>query len=421
MRAVQALRDPGHLHPGHPAAPAHQVRPDRAGDRAGAAARRDRRAVHDPRRRERAAGRLVSDELAAVVKEFGAERRTTLIDGDLKEVLAASAPAGPAGGGRRPVPGDPLRDRAGRPYRGRVRGGGRGAPAQRPGQARRRPGRGALHRPRPGAAGDQRRAGRSRPTCCRCRCCPSRPARCRCAAGCPPPSWCRCEPGETVVGLAPLGEPGGGLAGPGAGHPAGRGEGLRAGVAGPLRRVRGDRAAGRRRGGRGDLAHRRHRDARVRHLGRVAAAVRRRAGPPAGPQGRRHGRHQPAPPGAEVVFFGAVRTDDPEHGEPMVVTSTGRDGQGHAVRGRTRRRGGRPAACGPTGSSRARPDWRWPGSGRARSGRPAPASRSSCRTENRRRDGSGFAGAARPGGGRPPDRTRLTVTTGRTGPYHYAR
>src|SRR6185312_3597039 len=32
---------------------------------------------------------------AAVVKQFATERRTTLIDGDLKEVLAASAPAGP--------------------------------------------------------------------------------------------------------------------------------------------------------------------------------------------------------------------------------------------------------------------------------------------------------------------------------------
>lgn len=39
--------------------------------------------------------KVVSDELAAVVKEFASERRTTLIDGDLKEVLAASAPAGP--------------------------------------------------------------------------------------------------------------------------------------------------------------------------------------------------------------------------------------------------------------------------------------------------------------------------------------
>ncbi|NMO51258.1 DNA topoisomerase 4 subunit A [Actinoplanes sp. TBRC 11911] len=38
---------------------------------------------------------VVSDELASVAAEFGAARRTTLIDGDLKEVLAASAPAGP--------------------------------------------------------------------------------------------------------------------------------------------------------------------------------------------------------------------------------------------------------------------------------------------------------------------------------------
>ncbi|WP_430780012.1 DNA gyrase/topoisomerase IV subunit A [Actinoplanes sp. G11-F43] len=39
--------------------------------------------------------KVVSDELAAVTKQFGAARRTTLIDGDLKEVLAASVPAGP--------------------------------------------------------------------------------------------------------------------------------------------------------------------------------------------------------------------------------------------------------------------------------------------------------------------------------------
>ncbi len=38
--------------------------------------------------------KVVSDELAAVVKQFAAPRRTTLVDGDLKEVLAASAPAG---------------------------------------------------------------------------------------------------------------------------------------------------------------------------------------------------------------------------------------------------------------------------------------------------------------------------------------
>ncbi|UQU66979.1 DNA topoisomerase 4 subunit A [Couchioplanes caeruleus] len=38
---------------------------------------------------------VVSDELAEVAAEFATPRRTTLIDGDLKEVLAASAPAGP--------------------------------------------------------------------------------------------------------------------------------------------------------------------------------------------------------------------------------------------------------------------------------------------------------------------------------------
>ncbi len=29
------------------------------------------------------------------------------------------------------------------------------------------------------------------------------------------------------------------------------------------------------------------------------------------------------PAGARAVFFGAIRTDDAQHGEPMVVTSTG--------------------------------------------------------------------------------------------------
>jgi DNA gyrase subunit A len=38
---------------------------------------------------------VVSDELASVTADFDGARRTTLIDGDLKEVLAASAPAGP--------------------------------------------------------------------------------------------------------------------------------------------------------------------------------------------------------------------------------------------------------------------------------------------------------------------------------------
>ncbi|HEX4720980.1 MAG TPA: DNA topoisomerase (ATP-hydrolyzing) [Pseudonocardiaceae bacterium] len=39
--------------------------------------------------------KLVSDELAKVAKDLAGDRRTSLIDGDLKEVLAASKPAGP--------------------------------------------------------------------------------------------------------------------------------------------------------------------------------------------------------------------------------------------------------------------------------------------------------------------------------------
>ena len=51
---------------------------------------------------------------------------------------------------------------------------------------------------------------------------------------------------------------------------------------------------------------------------------------------------------AQAVFFGAIRTDDDEHGEPLVVTSTGHDGEGDAVRGVSgegpgdRRRAGAP-------------------------------------------------------------------------------
>ncbi|MGA6166263.1 DNA gyrase/topoisomerase IV subunit A [Amycolatopsis magusensis] len=39
--------------------------------------------------------KVVSTELGKIAKEFSSERRTALIDGDLKEVLAASKPAGP--------------------------------------------------------------------------------------------------------------------------------------------------------------------------------------------------------------------------------------------------------------------------------------------------------------------------------------
>src|SRR5205085_12139240 len=44
---------------------------------------------------EKVLKKVVSTELAKIAKELAVERRTSLIGGDLKEVLAASKPAGP--------------------------------------------------------------------------------------------------------------------------------------------------------------------------------------------------------------------------------------------------------------------------------------------------------------------------------------
>ena len=157
-------------------------------------------------------------------------------------MLAASAPAGPL-----EVADDPCQvilSATGLVARtaAESRGGVRGPAPQRPGQARRGPRGGALHRPRPGAAGDQ-------------------PGRAFKIDVLPLPvlpeqaGTVSLRGGMSASELVPLRAGGAGrrpgparradrrLAGPGAGHPAGRGEGLRAGVAGALRRVRGHHAS----------------------------------------------------------------------------------------------------------------------------------------------------------------------------------
>ena len=95
MSRVRAVRHPGHLHPGHPAAPAHpfdRIELETEQERLRAEIAELSRILDD----EDVLKKVVSDELAAVASASSAtERRTTLIDGDLKEVLAASAPAGP--------------------------------------------------------------------------------------------------------------------------------------------------------------------------------------------------------------------------------------------------------------------------------------------------------------------------------------
>jgi DNA gyrase subunit A len=94
--------------------------------------------------------------------------------------------------------------------------------------------------------------------------------------------------------------------------------------------------------------------------------------------------------GAETVFFGAVRTDDLQHGEPMVVTSTGPTVKvtpftQYPVKGRAT--GGVRAHRFLKGNSRLAVAWIGP--------RPAAATRAGdpveLPAEDNRRDGSGTA------------------------------
>ena len=131
-------------------------------------------------------------------------------------------------------------------------------------------------------------------------------------------------------------------------------------------------------------------DAQLLHF--AASAVR-----PAGPAGRRHGRHQ-ARAGARVVFFGAVRAGrrTPRRGRHRrrVLRRAARARRRARRRSRpsrsTRARAGPPAACGRTGSCAARTRSCWPGSAPPRPAPPAPQGRpSTCRRADQRRDGSG--------------------------------
>lgn len=245
---------------------------------------------------EKVLRKLVSDELAAVVKQFGVQRRTTLVDGDLKEVLAASVPAGPL-----EVADDPCQvilSATGLVAR-------TAAESEEAAEARRRSGRvkhdavrAVVHSTARGRVLLVTSAGRAfkidvlpLPVL------PEQSGTVSLRGGMSAAELAPLAPGETVVGLAPLG--------PSAEGSPGLALGTRQGVvkvcarlAGPLGRVRGDLVAGGRRGGRRVLADRRHRGVGVRLLGGVVAALPGVPGPSAGRQGRRDGRHQPPGGGA---------------------------------------------------------------------------------------------------------------------------
>ena len=265
--------------------------------------------------------KIVSDELAAVVKEFATERRTTLIDGDLKEVLAASVPAGPL-----EVADDPcqvilsatgLVARTAAESEEAVEG------SRRSGRAKHDAVAAVVHSTARGQVLLVTSSGRAFKTeVLPLPVLPQQAGTVSLRGGMAASELVPLRPGERVVGLAPLGDRDG--ASPGLAL------GTRQGVVkvcAPEWPVRADEF---------EVIGLRDDDEVVgatwltdgsETLAFVAsdASLLRFAATLVRPQGLRGGGMAGINLGADsrVLFFGAVRTDDAQHGEPMVVTSTG--------------------------------------------------------------------------------------------------
>ncbi|MEV0006422.1 DNA topoisomerase (ATP-hydrolyzing) [Micromonospora sp. NPDC050980] len=265
--------------------------------------------------------KLVSDELAAVVKQFATERRTTLVDGDLKEVLAASVPAGPL-----EVADDPCQvilSATGLVAR-------TAAESEEAAEARRRSGRvkhdavrAVVHSTARGRVLLVTSAGRAfkidvlpLPVL------PEQSGTVSLRGGMSAAELVPLEQGETVVGLAPLGASADGSPGLALGTRQGVVK-----VCAPDWPVRSDEF---------EVISLRDGDEVVgaswltdgaETLAFVSseASLLRFAASLVRPQGVKGGGMAgiSLPAGARVVFFGAVRADDAQHGEQMVVTSTG--------------------------------------------------------------------------------------------------
>jgi len=263
--------------------------------------------------------KVVSDELAKVAKEFAAERRTTLIDGDLKEVLAASAPAGPL-----EVADDPCQvilSATGLVAR-------TAAESEEATEGRRRSGRdrhdairAVVHTTARGQVLLVTSAGRAFKTdVLPLPVLPERAGTVSLRGGMSASELVPLQPGEKVVALAPLSES----------ESPGLAMGTRHGVVkvcAPDWPVRSDEfeVIGLREGdevvGATWLAD----GSETLTFVTSDASLLRFPASMVRPQGLKGGGMAGINLGAgtEVLFFGAVRTDDPEHGEPMVITSTG--------------------------------------------------------------------------------------------------
>ncbi|MDT8915876.1 DNA gyrase subunit A [Amycolatopsis sp. PS_44_ISF1] len=265
--------------------------------------------------------KLVSSELAQIAKDFTTERRTRLIDGDLKEVLAASKPSGPL-----EITDDPCQvilSATGLVAR-------TAAESEEASEVRRRSGRvkhdavsAVVHTTARGQVLLVTSRGRAFKTeVLPLPVLPEQAGTVSVRGGMAAKELVPLEKGETVVGIAPLGEQ--------AGDSPGLALGTRGGVVkvcAPEWPVRsdefevislkpGDEVIGATwlTDGGETLAF----VSSEASLLRFAASLVR-------PQGLKSGGMAGInlPSGGSAVFFGAVRTDDEEHGEPMVVTATG--------------------------------------------------------------------------------------------------
>ncbi|PXY25943.1 DNA topoisomerase IV [Prauserella coralliicola] len=265
--------------------------------------------------------KVVSQELAKIAKDFPTERRTALIDGDLKEVLAASKPAGPL-----EVADDPCQvilSATGLVAR-------TAAESEEAIESRRRSGRvkhdavsAVVHTTARGQVLLVTSAGRAfKVDVLPLPVLPEQVGTVSLRGGMAARELVPLEKGERVVGIAPLGEKA-------AGSP-GLALGTRRGVVkvcAPEWPVRsdefdviglkdGDEVVG--------AAWLTDGEETLAFLSSTASLLRFSASL-VRPQGLKGSGMAGINLGAdaEVVFFGAIRTDDEEHGEPMVVTATG--------------------------------------------------------------------------------------------------
>ncbi|RBM24159.1 DNA topoisomerase IV [Prauserella sp. PE36] len=265
--------------------------------------------------------KVVSQELAKIAKDFPTERRTALIDGDLKEVLAASKPAGPL-----EVADDPCQvilSATGLVAR-------TAAESEEAIESRRRSGRvkhdavsAVVHTTARGQVLLVTSAGRAfKVDVLPLPVLPEQVGTVSLRGGMAARELVPLEKGERVVGIAPLGEKA-------AGSP-GLALGTRRGVVkvcAPEWPVRsdefdviglkdGDEVVG--------AAWLTDGEETLAFLSSTASLLRFSASL-VRPQGIKGSGMAGINLGAdaEVVFFGAIRTDDEEHGEPMVVTATG--------------------------------------------------------------------------------------------------